>query len=130
MVAMEMLVDPMLVCWLPGRVREQYERANPYFRSVLKHLQTCRVAQNKSLLRRTKREMVKWHEASLRRVKIDGKGDDDVDKGSSDLSDDSGGNSDKGVCESGDPDVVAARMLEVEADEKNKPVEMIWDPNP
>ena len=54
----EMLVDPMLVCWVPGWVREQYERADPYFRAVLKRLQTCRVAQNKSLLRRTKREMV------------------------------------------------------------------------
>lgn len=32
--SMEMLVDPMLVCWVPGWVREQYERANPYFRSV------------------------------------------------------------------------------------------------
>lgn len=32
---MEMLVDPMLVCWVPGWVREQYERANPYSRSVL-----------------------------------------------------------------------------------------------
>ena len=73
---------------------------------------------------------MKRHEAYLRRVKIDGKGDDDVDKGSSDLSDDSGGISDKGACESDDPDVVAARMLEAEADEKNKPVEMIWDPNP
>ena len=27
---MEMLVDPMLVCWVPAWVREQYERANPF----------------------------------------------------------------------------------------------------
>ena len=56
---MEMLVDPMLVCWVPGWVREQYECANPYFRSVLKRLETFKVLHNKVLLRRTKREMVK-----------------------------------------------------------------------
>ena len=37
---MEMLVDPMLVCWVPAWVREQYERANPFFRCVLKRLET------------------------------------------------------------------------------------------
>ena len=74
--------------------------------------------------------MVKRHEAYLRRVKIDGGKDAGLQKGSSDLSDDSGGISDKGAGESDDPDVVAARMLEAEADEKSKPVEMIWDPNP
>ena len=40
---MEMLVDPMLVCWVPGWVREQYERANPFFRSVLKRLESYHV---------------------------------------------------------------------------------------
>ena len=67
---MEMLVDPMLVCWVPGWVREQYERANPYFRSVLKRLETCKVSNNKMLLRRTKREMVIQHEAKVLRAKI------------------------------------------------------------
>ena len=52
-------------------------------------------------------------------MKIVGKGDDDVAKRSIDLSDDSGGISDKGACESDDPDVVAARMLGDEADQKN-----------
>ena len=70
---MEMLVDPMLVCWVPGWVREQYERANPYFCSVLKRLETCKVSNNKVLLRRTKREMVKQHEAKVLRAKLNGK---------------------------------------------------------
>ena len=69
---MEMLVDPMLVCWVPGWVREQYERANLYFRSVLNRLETCKLPQNKALLRRTKREMVKRHEAKLLREKFNG----------------------------------------------------------
>ena len=73
--------------------------------------------------------MVKRHEAYLRRLKIDGKGDD-VDKGSSDLSDESGGLSDKGARESSDPDVVAERLLADEPEQNSKPVEMIWDPQP
>ena len=32
---MEMLVDPMLVCWVPGWVVEQYERWNPDFRKCV-----------------------------------------------------------------------------------------------
>ena len=33
---MEMLVDPMLVAWVPGWVVEQYERWNPKFRGSLR----------------------------------------------------------------------------------------------
>ena len=33
---MEMLVDPMLVAWVPGWVVEQYERWNPKFRGTLR----------------------------------------------------------------------------------------------
>ena len=33
---MEMLVDPMLVAWVPGWVVEQYERWNPDFRGTLR----------------------------------------------------------------------------------------------
>ena len=31
---MEMLLDPLLVAWVPGWVVEQYERWNPYFRGT------------------------------------------------------------------------------------------------
>ena len=44
---MEMLVDPMLVCWVPGWVRDQYERAKPYFRIVLNGWEMCLAPQNK-----------------------------------------------------------------------------------
>ena len=107
---MEMLVDPMLVCWVPGWVREQYERANPYFRSVLKRLETCKVLHNKVLLRRTKREMVKQHEAKVLRAKINGK-DADAKKDPGDLSEDSLHNSDVAACESDDPEVAALDCL-------------------
>jgi len=36
MALMEMLVDPMLAAWVPGYVREQYERWNPFFRPTLR----------------------------------------------------------------------------------------------
>ncbi len=36
---MEMLTDPMLVSWVPSRVREQYERWNPFFRACLRNAQ-------------------------------------------------------------------------------------------
>ena len=33
---MEMVIDPMLLAWVPGWVVEQYERWNPYFRPCLR----------------------------------------------------------------------------------------------
>ena len=43
MALLEMLVDPMLVAWVPTWVREQYERRNPYFRPCLRQaLDTCK----------------------------------------------------------------------------------------
>ena len=44
---MEMLVDRMLVCWVPAWVREQYERVNFYFRNVLKRLESYKIPHNK-----------------------------------------------------------------------------------
>ena len=73
--------------------------------------------------------MVKRHEAHLLRVKIVAAGTD-VQKDACDLSNDSDRVSDMGACASDDPDVVASRLLEGEADEKGKPIEMIWDPLP
>ena len=43
MALMEMLVDPMLVAWVPAWVREQYERRNPFFRACLRQaLDSCK----------------------------------------------------------------------------------------
>ena len=43
MALLEMLVDPMLVAWVPTWVREQCERRNPYFRPCLRQaLGTCK----------------------------------------------------------------------------------------
>ena len=36
---MEMLVDPLLSTWVPEWVVEQYERANPFFREVLRSME-------------------------------------------------------------------------------------------
>ncbi len=42
MALMEMLVDPMLVAWVPSGLREQYERRNPFSRACLRQaLDTC-----------------------------------------------------------------------------------------
>ena len=51
---MEMLVDPMLYSWVPAWAVEQYERANPFFRRVLRRLVKQRLPTNKALLRRTR----------------------------------------------------------------------------
>ena len=43
MALMEMLVDPMLMAWVPAWVREQYERRNPFFRPCLRQaLDSCK----------------------------------------------------------------------------------------
>ena len=36
MALMEMLVDPLLVAWVPAWLVEQYERWNPYFRGAVR----------------------------------------------------------------------------------------------
>ena len=66
---MEMLVDPMLAEWVPEWVVEQYERGNPYFRSVLNRLKKMEVRvlkSNRSVLARTRREMIRRHQAQKR----------------------------------------------------------------
>ena len=60
---MEMLTDPMLRQWVPAWVVEQYERANPFYKEVLGAILEDGVASNRELLRRTRREMVRRHEA-------------------------------------------------------------------
>ena len=72
---------------------------------------------------------MKRHAASVLRAKRSA-GDVGGKKEPGDLSEDSGEVSHIPVCESDDPDVVASRLLEAEADDKNKPVEMIWDALP
>ena len=61
---MEMLTDPMLKQWVPAWVEEQYTRANPFFREVLRALgprDGQGLTSNKALLKRTKVEMVRRH---------------------------------------------------------------------
>ena len=72
---------------------------------------------------------MKRHEAKVLRAKLNAT-DVDGKKEPGDLSEDSGQLSDIAANESDDPDVIASRLLEAEADDKNKPVEMIWDPLP
>ena len=76
---MEMLVDPVLVEWVPRHVREQYERWNPFFRRCLDSALEEAVAaeqeaqeagsvlprrfrNNAKLLAHVRRKMVKLHE--------------------------------------------------------------------
>jgi len=58
---MEMLTDPVLACWVPGWVVEQYERQNPYFRhyveKVLKEDRSKEGLRNHEVLRRVRRRM-------------------------------------------------------------------------
>ena len=58
---MEMLVDPLLSTWVPDWVTEQYERANPFFRDVLRGMRQRRLRNNAHLLQATRREMVRRH---------------------------------------------------------------------
>ena len=67
---MEMLVDPMLVSWVPEWVVEQYERWNPEFRGTLRWARGShrdkkkgpRTKTNMDLLRVTRWKMVARHE--------------------------------------------------------------------
>mgnify|MGYP000946230171 CR=1 FL=1 len=71
MAMMEMLVDPMLSEWVPEWVVEQYERGNPYFRSVLNRLKKMEVRvlkSNRSVLARTRSEMGYHRQPSSRCV--------------------------------------------------------------
>ena len=65
---MEMLTDVLLLQWVPKWVVEQYNRANPFFREVLRALQPhgdLGPKSNKHLLKKTKREMVRRHHRQL-----------------------------------------------------------------
>ena len=63
MALLEMLVDPVLVAWVPGWIVEQYERQNDYFRGsvrwALKEKRAHKIGTNKTLLRRVLRRMLK-----------------------------------------------------------------------
>ena len=64
---MEMLVDPLLSTWVPDWVTEQYERANPFFRDVLRGMRQRQLRNNAHLLQATRREMVRRHQRQLRK---------------------------------------------------------------
>jgi len=63
---MEMLVDPMLVSWVPGWVVEQYERWNPKFRGTLRwamgQAEAPRTSTNAELLSLTRWKMIEVQE--------------------------------------------------------------------
>ena len=62
---MEMLVDPVLSTWVPSWVVEQYERANPFFRRVLRRLVEQRLSSNnRHLLLRTHLGLAFFHPPS------------------------------------------------------------------
>ena len=56
---LEMLVDPLLMTWVPDWVREQYARANLFFQEVLDVIEVRGVRSNRALLKQTKREMIR-----------------------------------------------------------------------
>ena len=64
---MEMLVDPLLSTWVPDWFTEQYERANPFFRDVLRGMWQRRLRNNAHLLLATRKEMVRRHQRQLRK---------------------------------------------------------------
>ena len=76
-----MLIDPVLVSWVPKWVREQYERANPYFRRVLEKLSVRVFKSNHRFLLRVWKLMVSVHEKAVLRKSRAGK--EQADDGSS-----------------------------------------------
>ena len=59
---LEMIVDPILACWVPKWIVEQYERRNPDFRSVVEELlckDTGRLLTNRALLCAARKELRK-----------------------------------------------------------------------
>ena len=86
---MEMLVDPMLVAWVPGWVVEQYERWNPKFRGTLRWAKgppgAPRTSTNAELLRLTRWKMIDVQERRQAEKAKAKAGDEDSD-GSSALS--------------------------------------------
>ena len=91
---MEMLVDPMLVAWVPGWVVEQYERWNPKFRGTLRWAMKPEAGSrsdlerrpmprtNADLLRVTRRTMIAVQEKREAEKTKDKAGDEDSDTSS------------------------------------------------
>ena len=125
---MEMLVDPMLRQWVPAWVIEQYERQNPFFKEVLTLLQEENLDRNKTLLKRTKREMIRTHELHKKRAAQSEK------ENASDSESDRGGSEN----ESGDEDALddaetAAKLASAQDEDEPEGggrVEMLREPRP
>jgi len=62
---LEMLTDPVLVSWVPKWVREQYQRANPYFRRVLERMSGSVFKCNRRFLLVLFAKMVSVHEKAV-----------------------------------------------------------------
>ena len=117
----------MLQKWVPAWVVEQYERANPFFRPVLRSMDSRGLESNKALLKQTKREMIRRHQVQLR------KGMRKAEDGASESDEDEGGDSEA----SGDVDVdaqaddLAAGLVGDREDPVDGGrVQIVWDPKP
>ena len=62
---LEMQTDPVLVSWVPKWVREQYQRANPYFRRVLEKMSGSVFKSNRRFLLALFSKMVSVHEKAV-----------------------------------------------------------------
>ena len=108
---MEMLTDPVLVCWVPGWVVEQYERANPYFRHYVEKVlaeDSRRLLRNHELLRRVRRRMQRRLERVVKERAEQGHDIDPDEEGGE--SEAGGPASDESEPEDEDPDAAAARV--------------------
>ena len=127
---MEMLVDPMLVAWVPGWVVEQYERWNPEFRGSLRWAtgshtdkrQGLRTRTNVELLRVTRRKMVARHERRQAEKESGKTGDQDSGATSSGSGNVGSEGEEEEKEEEEDPELVAAALAEKKT--------MVWEPLP
>ena len=126
---LEMLVDPVLVSWVPKWVREQYERSNPYFRRVLEKMTGEHCRSNHRFLLRLCRKMVWRHEQSVLRKSREGK--DVAEDGSSSSSDGAdegpGGESE---CEEGIGNELRLGQEDDAGDDEARRVPIVHEPRP
>ena len=125
---LEMLVDPVLSTWVPKWVREQYERANPYFRRVLEKMLGEVARSNKVFLLRLHKRMVLRHEQSILRKARQGVGDAGEDSASSESAGEGpGAESD---CEEDVADKIRDGQDDRDDDEEARRLRIVHEPRP
>ena len=135
---MEMLTDPMLLQWVPEWVREQYTRANPFFREVLTALVRRgrkNVKSNVTLLKYTKKEMIRRHRRQLARDAMKKQREKERGKeGHVSTTDDEcsvSGSADSDEDEDRVADKLVDKLADAAVDSaKGEPVEIIREPRP